>query len=694
MLSKDIRHFLSWILLFSALILPSLTQGIYIRDSSSRKSEIFSPRDSKTDGSLISTTVNAEGIAGSCHTINWASWDGFSGTKAVGTINNGGDIVQVTMTSNFSFDSTPSIYNYDAKLRNYPDAIPNRTVPRTTWSAGAGGTTTMCFSRKVTNPVLLLASLGASNGTQSKLTFSVPYVVVYDGGNVVYHDSYSLTGTEGYTIIMFPGEFTCVTVNSTTPEYYTNITWGIKPPPFDVQVTTVSSNCKAATMSASGGVSYHWDGGETPDKPTNTFRKSGVYVVTVTDASGCTASASTTITLAPDVEPTITESAKTCGSVTLTASGGKTYLWDGGDDPNSAVNTFHVSGTYTVTVNNEDNCTTTASHTVVLPSPPIALISGNDRGCDNVTLTAEGGIAYHWNGGDTPKEAVNTFRKSGLYTVVVTGPDGCASTVSKAITVTHPLEPTVVISSEPSGPICEGTEVTFTASVENAGDKPILEWYRNDDKVETGFTYKVADLTDTDFITCRLTDTESCASPSTAISNSITKPVSLLPNIILEEHVVLESSSSPIKLNPIIEEAAVGYFWEPAAGLSDPNERAPYANPGTTTTYQLKVVSNSGCEAYAKITVIVKDNLEVPKTFTPNGDGINDTWKIPLLSAFSAAKVKIYNRWGQSVFESLGQYTPWDGTSKGAPVPAGVYYYLINPDKSSRPLSGHVTVVR
>src|SRR5690606_3452183 len=93
-------------------------------------------------------------IQTNCFKINWTSWSSFTGLSALGTINNGGRNINVTMTSNFTFDSTPTIYNYAAKLAGYPEAIPNTTVPRTTWSKGNGGTTTMCFSESVTNPIL------------------------------------------------------------------------------------------------------------------------------------------------------------------------------------------------------------------------------------------------------------------------------------------------------------------------------------------------------------------------------------------------------------------------------------------------------------------------------------------------------------------------------------------------------------
>jgi gliding motility-associated-like protein len=245
-------------------------------------------------------------FAGNCYDINWATWSSFSEeSSTTGTIIDAdGSQIGITMSANYTFSTTPSIYTF-SKFSGYPSAIPNNTVPKTTWSAGVGGSTDMCFSKKVTNPVLLLSSLGSTLPTSSQLKFSVPYVVLYDGGGMVYNNSKTITGTEGYAIIMFPGEFNCVNIQSTTTENYTNLTWGIRPQPFTVNVTDNNSACGSATVTASGGVTYHWDGGDTPNQATNTFHQSGTYLVTVTNANGCVTSASKTIVLNTTGEPVV-----------------------------------------------------------------------------------------------------------------------------------------------------------------------------------------------------------------------------------------------------------------------------------------------------------------------------------------------------------------------------------------------------
>ncbi|RFZ91848.1 hypothetical protein D0C36_10385 [Mucilaginibacter conchicola] len=232
-----------------------------------------------------------------CYDVNWATWPSLNNVTSLSgsIIDADGTPISINMSANYTFGTTPSIYSFDSRLSGYPSNIPNSTVPKTEWAAGSGGTTTMCFSRKVTNPVLLLASLGSTQPLSASLNFSTPYVVLYDGGGMVYNSSTKITGTEGYAVIMFPGDFTCVTISSSTPENYTNLTWGIRPQPFNINITQGATTCGSTKLTASGGVSYTWNGGDTPNQATNTFHQSGTYVITVTNSSGCVTSASKTV---------------------------------------------------------------------------------------------------------------------------------------------------------------------------------------------------------------------------------------------------------------------------------------------------------------------------------------------------------------------------------------------------------------
>jgi gliding motility-associated-like protein len=87
--------------------------------------------------------------------------------------------------------------------------------------------------------------------------------------------------------------------------------------------------------------------------------------------------------------------------------------------------------------------------------------------------------------------------------------------------------------------------------------------------------------------------------------------------------------------------------------------------------------------------------LTFPNSFTPNGDGINDNWELTALAPYPNCTVNIYNRYGSAIFTSIGYGIPWDGKYKGANVPDGTYYYIINAHHNNvRVASGSVTVIR
>ncbi len=88
----------------------------------------------------------------------------------------------------------------------------------------------------------------------------------------------------------------------------------------------------------------------------------------------------------------------------------------------------------------------------------------------------------------------------------------------------------------------------------------------------------------------------------------------------------------------------------------------------------------------------------VPNIITPNGDGRNDNFRVPCLeTTYTNNNVRIFNRWGDKVFEQDGYNNDWDGRYKGNPLPPGTYFYLIQLDKSGNSdevLQGYFTITR
>lgn len=139
---------------------------------------------------------------------------------------------------------------------------------------------------------------------------------------------------------------------------------------------------------------------------------------------------------------------------------------------------------------------------------------------------------------------------------------------------------------------------------------------------------------------------------------------------------------------------SLSYKWTPATGLSADNVLNPVASPASTTTYTLTVTGKGVCSDTASIKIKVLLSPVVPNTFTPNNDGVNDTWNIKNLSDYSNCTVEVYNRNGSLLFSSIGYGQAWDGRYNGTPLPIGTYYYVINPKHGRAVISGYITILR
>jgi gliding motility-associated-like protein len=135
--------------------------------------------------------------------------------------------------------------------------------------------------------------------------------------------------------------------------------------------------------------------------------------------------------------------------------------------------------------------------------------------------------------------------------------------------------------------------------------------------------------------------------------------------------------------------------WTPAATLSNPSTLTPTATPASTTTYYLRVQAQ-GCTSIDSMRVIVTGDLIIPNVFSPNGDGIHDRWIIQRIEDHPNAVVEVFNRYGQSIYRRTGYNAAnaWDGQISGKPVPAGVYYYVIQGIVDQPVKSGSLTLLR
>ena len=149
------------------------------------------------------------------------------------------------------------------------------------------------------------------------------------------------------------------------------------------------------------------------------------------------------------------------------------------------------------------------------------------------------------------------------------------------------------------------------------------------------------------------------------------------------------------------------YRWTPPDRLSCTDCPVPYANPQFTTTYKVSVEDVYGCKSSREVTITVicgSENYFIPNTFSPNGDGINDIFAPRGRGIHRVNSMKIFNRWGELVWEKrnfmVNDRSPsggWDGTYKGRPAPQDVYVYIIElvcDNAQIIPFKGNVTLIR
>ena len=94
--------------------------------------------------------------------------------------------------------------------------------------------------------------------------------------------------------------------------------------------------------------------------------------------------------------------------------------------------------------------------------------------------------------------------------------------------------------------------------------------------------------------------------------------------------------------------------------------------------------------------IVTGGEIALPNTFTPNGDGLNDYFK-PLVDGANYINIKIFNRWGNLIFESEDTKVGWDGTYRGSDSPSGVYAYKLILDFSngnSKSIVGEIMLMR
>ncbi len=213
-------------------------------------------------------------------------------------------------------------------------------------------------------------------------------------------------------------------------------------------VTELTCSQTSISLTATGGGTYLWSDAGGTTTANLSVTSPATYTVTVTSADGCTATSQVVIT--QDITPPTagitnndgtTELTCSQTSISLTATGGGTYLWSDAGGTTTAGLTVSSPATYTVTVTAANGCTATSQVVITEDvTPPTAGITNNDGTTEitclqtSISLTATGGGTYLWSDAGGTTTAGLTVTTAGTYTVTVTAANGCTATSQVTIT--------------------------------------------------------------------------------------------------------------------------------------------------------------------------------------------------------------------------------------------------------------------
>ena len=520
----------------------------------------------------------------------------------------------------------------------------------------------------------------------------------YNWGAGVITATNTVTSAGAYTVTATNPATGC-TASATT-----NITTSSAPTPVAVasNVLCNGGNTGAITVTTTGGISpYHFIWSNNATTQSLTGLHAGTYNLSVTDSGGCVTTLTQVITQPAALQLAGAVTAVTCagmsnGAVHTNITGGVSpyqYLWNTGA---SAVNlTNAAAGNYSVTITDNNHCTTTMAATINQPSAlgiSEASINATCFGLANgsAQLSAQGGTQpyiFKWQDENTNQN--RTGLAAGNYPVTVTDVNHCSAATTVDIAQPQPINIAPAIKQ----PTCiqNGSDGSIALAV--VGGDSVYRYTWSTGAVGDSIVHLAAGS-----YIVTVTDTKGCeASQTYSLNYMYNFTINASPSVTINLGQNTELSYT------ITGDAGsiASHIWTPAASLTCTDCTNPVAEPNTTTQYKISIENQAGCRATDTVTVYVVPDytIFIPNAFTPNGDGKNDYFQIyGNLQGVEYIEAMVFNRWGEKVFESHDYNFQWDGTYKGVLQEPQVFVYQIKfafIDGHVEPLkAGSVTLLR
>lgn len=466
---------------------------------------------------------------------------------------------------------------------------------------------------------------------------------------------------------------------------------------------------------------YQWDFGDgsfsNAQHPSHHYATPGTYDIqlTVTSATGCVDSILLIDTIKVFESPLIgiIGDSSACTPATLSFTGrvdrGNAALlnwqWTLNNAPLSLLQfppaqVFTTVGAYTITslVTDEHGCRDSVAKTVNIHPVPVTEAGADALVCRGsfAQLNATGAAFYVWDAASSLSctdcaSPLAAPADSTLYFVTGSSPFGCSSRDSVFLRVRQPF--TLLVN--PSDSFCVGGSVRLSAA---GADQ--YKWSPSTGLDNISIAKPRAAPLNSTVYTLVAKDNDNCFTDTAQVFVKVNP----LPTVEAGADITIAVGSAG-QLQATGSANIVGWKWTPAYNLSCYTCPNPKTSTTQTIQYTVEVTSNGGCRSRDNLTVFVtcnNGNLFVPNTFSPNNDGANDRF-YPRGSGINLVKsFRIYNRWGEIVFERLNFNVNdagygWDGTHKGQKLAPDVFVYSCEVMcENNQPLlfKGDVTLLR
>ncbi len=473
--------------------------------------------------------------------------------------------------------------------------------------------------------------------------------------------------------------------------------------PFEVNFTNTSTFYAASMWDFGGGTSTLTD-------PTYYFTIPGVYNVQLIAKSpgGCTDTAWKQITVYDTTGARIDyQPLNGCKPLQIdlsaTATGVYTYLWDYGDGSIDSTIGPTMTHTYTtfgdfipkVILRDPAGCLipVTGADTIIIRGAnakfgidrQLLCDSGRVNFIDSTTFN-ENVTSYTWNFGDgnssNLQNPVHNYAGTGNYNVslIVQTQSGCNDTARLPNPIKIVQSPMIGIGGDTIA--CVFEQMIHTGEFHRQ-DTSAVEWewlFPNGNISLLQNPPTQVYLTPGDyFITTIATNSSGC-------KDSSQKPIHVkpLPTVDMPATMMVQAGY-PVTIPATYSQPTIIWDWTPTTGLSCSTCPQPQTAPKFNTKYTVAFTDSFGCSNIGEIEIIVfckNSNVFVPNTFSPNGDGSNDVFYMRGRGLDRVKSLRIFNRWGEVVFEQKDfpvndPGVGWNGKVKGRPPHPDVYVYQI-----------------